>query len=393
MAWGLAMEGLTLEVFRDLHAPQLQAIGFPQSLVPVLFSKLSGGLKDDPGGCLDISPAQSTEVVPSTTGYVLKNRVHLQPDSDVFVIQHVWESDGGANARKQLFDDQELLVKVEGLLGIEPGGASDHDHGTIRDEMVNIVCKQSGKSEKVARRALADSNYDLTPAIVTAEDLTDADCEETETKSEPEISFDEFKHGMMTMTNLATTIPDGDLKYLYEDYLKKKTLAPVEDDNGVVHCGSYSWTDNYTEESIIVTVPLPAGTRKKDIISKIHPRHWTVGVRGSKPIIDRDLTSIVVPDESFWTLDSSEGISMAFQKAHPEESWKSLLVGEVQLSQKEMEKVARIAGRRMAGRVQVAMERMWFVNQTYQAVTPKGQSSFNLGHSLTNGEANPVTWG
>lgn len=363
------MEELSVELFTELHQPQFQAIGFPPPLIPRLFSKLVTKSKEDLSCCFELCSAKTSyghgEVV-SSCGYVLKSKVGLQPKADVFILQHAWESDGREEARKQLLEDPQLLLRVEELLGLQDGRKKEEER--VEDEMVKLVCCQSGKSRRVAHNALTDTSYDLIAAIAAAESLTDTDCGEKESNRQPAPTFEEFKQGMLSTVGLKAAIPDGDLEYLYRDYLKQK---PILDSSGIINCGHYTWVDSDDDGIINVTVPIPLGSKKRDIVSNLRPKHWVFGLRGQKPIIDHTFSSAVIPDESFWTLER-DAVTMSLQKAHPDEKWQSLLVGEVQLGQREVEKLLKLSSHRLTARVDAVMQRMWYVNQTYQAVTPEG---------------------
>ena len=365
---------MTLEVFKALHGPQLQAIGLPDPLVSVLYYKISAkndSAKTDLARCFEFCPAR--DGVLSSTGYALRCRLRLHPVSDVFVVQHAWESDGSRNARKQLCNNPQLLARVETLLGIEQ--LQDGGLEGTQEEMVRTLCTQSGKSEKVVRKALTDTNYDLVAALVLAEGLSDSDCEGTEQNgiSQPQIGFEEFKQGIVALLDPRNDVTDDDLRPLYADYLKEKAAGPVDDASAIVHCGTYSWSDDGSEDGVItVSIPIPAGTSKHDIVSTLRSSHWTFGIRRSKPIIEKEFSRRVIPDECFWTLEGST-VSVSLQKYHVGERWGSLLQGELQLSYKEVERAKWIGEQRLAARVDAVFEKMWFVSQTYQAVTQEGR--------------------
>ncbi len=376
------MEGLTQEGFRELHSPQLQAIGFPEALTAELYSKLSSrsrkGPADDLNRYFDISTEtrSSDEPITSVTGLLLRSKARMLPGSCVFIVPHAWESDGGRYGRQELTKDPQLLVRVERLLGV---GSDEQnqllDFEKVDEELLDLVCSQSEKPRSIARKALLDSGYDVIAALVAVENLSEADCHPRKETARPTISFEEFKRGLTFMADGPASIPDGDARRLYEDYLQKKVSGPVEDDSGWVHCGLYSWREE-EEETVAVTIPLPAGTSKRDLSSKLRVHHWKVEVcertGARRTIFDRDFSASVVPDESFWTLEGSV-MSVTLQKARPGEKWSTLFRDEVQLGQSEVEKLARFARQRLRVRVQRALERMWSVCQTYQAVTPEGQ--------------------
>ena len=51
-----------------------------------------------------------------------------------------------------------------------------------------------------------------------------------------------------------------------------------------------------------VTVPVPPGTRGKDLVVDIRKTKLKLGLRGKTPIIDDDLCKEVKVEDSTWTL-------------------------------------------------------------------------------------------
>lgn len=382
----------SLEQFADLHRAQLHAIGFPLPLVSRLFSRLSAKQKENLDRYFEVCPDKNETL--SACGSVLKCRRSMQALSDVFVLQHWWECDGGQEAREKLMSDPELLERVEGVLGIRgKSGRERKGAEEVRREMVRVVCEQSGKSEAVALKALANSGHDVIAAIISAETLTDKDVSaNTEQSSNPTLSLEEFQKGLSAVSGEpADDIPESLLQGLYDDYIHRAShISVARDEEGWVHCGGYSWKDGGEEGVVSVSVPLPSGTGKRKIVSKISALRWKFGLVGELLMIDGEFSHRVVPDECFWTLDGG-CVSVSVQKGEVEREWGRLLVGEVQLGKEEVERVQKVRKEWVASRVEDVMKKMWFVNQTYQAVTAGGNmklkcllSVFPLSHFLSS---------
>ena len=120
-------------------------------------------------------------------GRVLRCARSLPALSEVFVLQHVWESDGGLEARRALLTDPALLAKVESALGIV--GRGGEEVGQVMEEMTRMVCEQSHSSKAVAQRALTETGHDLIAAIALTPQLTEKDIIE----GRPSLTMDEFR--------------------------------------------------------------------------------------------------------------------------------------------------------------------------------------------------------
>lgn len=56
-----------------------------------------------------------------------------------------------------------------------------------------------------------------------------------------------------------------------------------------------------------VTIPVPQGTRSRDLIVEIKKTKLKVGLKGKEPIIDDELCKDVIVDDSTWTLGAFLG--------------------------------------------------------------------------------------
>ena len=62
----------------------------------------------------------------------------------------------------------------------------------------------------------------------------------------------------------------------------------------------YSWKQ--TLQDVDVVVPVPKGTRARDLVVVIKKKNLTIGLKGKDPILAGDLCQDVKLEESTWTL-------------------------------------------------------------------------------------------
>lgn len=87
----------------------------------------------------------------------------------------------------------------------------------------------------------------------------------------------------------------------------------------------YSWSQGVTE--IVVQVPLPPGTKTKDLDVRIKSKHLYVALKGQPPIVDGELCEKIKVDDSFWGLEDNKFLNINFEKAY-EAIWKCVIVGD-----------------------------------------------------------------
>ena len=81
--------------------------------------------------------------------------------------------------------------------------------------------------------------------------------------------------------------------------------------NGNV-CVGYRWTQELTE--LTVSVELPPGTAKRDVVCKITSDSLEAGLRGQPPIIDGPLHAKTRVDDCMWQLQDSHRLIITIQK-------------------------------------------------------------------------------
>mmetsp|Transcript_24327 Transcript_24327/g.37523 ORF Transcript_24327/g.37523 Transcript_24327/m.37523 type:complete len:330 (-) Transcript_24327:37-1026(-) len=119
-----------------------------------------------------------------------------------------------------------------------------------------------------------------------------------------------------------------------EEEEEDKTPPPVG--NGGTVEGKYIWTQ--TLEEVNVVVPLTDPTlRGRDLDVQIKKQHLRIKLKKeSTPRIDAPLHKAIVLDDSFWTLESSEGLILTLQKLNRMEWWECVCEGDATIDVKKI---------------------------------------------------------
>lgn len=117
-----------------------------------------------------------------------------------------------------------------------------------------------------------------------------------------------------------------------------ETLQEPSVGNGGFVAGKYSWTQTLAEVSI--SVPLPNNTRGRDLNVVMKKNHLKVGLKSTSPtdfIIDAPLTNTILVDDSFWTVEDGNRLSINLQKVNQMEWWDSVCVGHDKIDVKKVQ--------------------------------------------------------
>eukprot|EP00903_Cladosiphon_okamuranus_P012255 g11493.t1 len=108
----------------------------------------------------------------------------------------------------------------------------------------------------------------------------------------------------------------------------------------------YEWTQVLQELSVVV--PVPEGSKSRDVVCDITKSRLRVGLKGQPPIIDGEMYNKVKVDDSFWTLEDGKEISIALQKENQMEWWKCVIKGDAEINtskvQPENSKLSELDG-------------------------------------------------
>ncbi|XP_062000075.1 protein BOBBER 1 [Rosa rugosa] len=124
---------------------------------------------------------------------------------------------------------------------------------------------------------------------------------------------------------------------------KKEKEVEVEEKSGkrVPNKGNgldmekYSWTQSLQEVNIII--PVPAGTKSRDIVYEAKKNRLKFGLKGQPLIIDGELYQSIKPDDCLWSIEDQTAVSILLTKHNQLEWWKALLKGEPEIDTQKVE--------------------------------------------------------
>ncbi|CAJ0873214.1 12985_t:CDS:2, partial [Entrophospora sp. SA101] len=85
----------------------------------------------------------------------------------------------------------------------------------------------------------------------------------------------------------------------------------------------YKWKQ--TLQDVDVTVPVPKGTRARDLNVELKKKNLVVGLKGKPPIIEGELCKEIKVDECTWTIEDQKEIYIHLEKLNKQEWWKNVI--------------------------------------------------------------------
>ncbi|KAI0756907.1 nuclear movement protein nudC [Daedaleopsis nitida] len=129
----------------------------------------------------------------------------------------------------------------------------------------------------------------------------------------------------------------------------------------------YRWTQQLGD--VDITVPVPKGTRARDLTVVIQKKKLSVGLKGKEPIMSGELCKEIKIDDSTWTLEDQESILIHLEKLNQQQWWENVLTHHPKLDttkiQPENSKLSDLDGETRA-----MVEKMMFDNQQKQMGKP-----------------------
>jgi len=123
-----------------------------------------------------------------------------------------------------------------------------------------------------------------------------------------------------------------ELRQKVRAHLEEEAKGPEVVLNGNI-CAGYRWTQELNE--LTVSIELPPGTAKRDVVCKISPTTLECGLRGQPPIVEGRLHDKVKVDDCMWQLQDSHRLIVTLAKLIPDVSfrrwWPKLLSGEAEI--------------------------------------------------------------
>ena len=298
------------EDFLSLHKPQLQSAGLPEHLWKRLYQKLY------PLNSYDIKDVFEIRRCILQDGKMkcsLHAKRKMEKFGDVYIVSHIWTSDGGKEAKQQLLKSPNLLRKLQDVMmrtEVETCFNSELDFYDNMKILMDVFNMEKTRAEEL----LKISDDEIISALMYA-DQDGPKPREKKKLSKQILTFEEFRSGFLS------TVGEGKQQLLSDEYVSKmytryrKDKEQEKDDFlGRAVTSHYSWNED-DDGSINVLISVPPGVKKNQVINKITMNHWVFGVKGSMDkIIDGEFYDGIVSEECFWTFDSPGVVQMTLQK-------------------------------------------------------------------------------
>ncbi|KAG6381128.1 nuclear movement protein nudC [Boletus reticuloceps] len=129
----------------------------------------------------------------------------------------------------------------------------------------------------------------------------------------------------------------------------------------------YTWRQELNEVDIVV--PVPKGTRGKELAVTIQKKKLSVGIKGKDMIMDGELCKEIKVEDSTWTLEDQQSIVIHLEKVNKQQWWENVLIHHPKIDtrkiQPENSKLSELDGETRG-----LVEKMMFDNQQKQMGKP-----------------------
>ncbi|KAG6851172.1 hypothetical protein H0H93_015182 [Arthromyces matolae] len=129
----------------------------------------------------------------------------------------------------------------------------------------------------------------------------------------------------------------------------------------------YVWTQELGE--VDISVPVPKGTRAKDLIVVIAKKKLSVGLKGQDKILEGDLCHDIKVEESTWTIEDNQAVLIHLEKINKERWWENVLTHHPKIDTRKIEPGnSKLSD--LDGETRGMVEKMMFDNQQKQMGKP-----------------------
>ncbi|KAJ3286371.1 hypothetical protein HK104_009064 [Borealophlyctis nickersoniae] len=85
----------------------------------------------------------------------------------------------------------------------------------------------------------------------------------------------------------------------------------------------YRWKQTLVD--VDITVPVPKGTKSRELDIVIKPKNIKVGFKNKEPIFEGELCARINTEESTWLIDNSQEVVIHLEKINKMEWWKNVV--------------------------------------------------------------------
>ncbi|KAJ7786255.1 HSP20-like chaperone [Mycena metata] len=129
----------------------------------------------------------------------------------------------------------------------------------------------------------------------------------------------------------------------------------------------YQWTQELGEVDVVV--PVPKGTRGKDLVVVMQKKKLSVGLKGQDKILEGELCKEIKVEDSTWTLEDNESVLIHLEKINQQQWWENVLTHHPKLDTRKIEPGnSKLSD--LDGETRGMVEKMMFDNQQKQMGKP-----------------------
>ncbi|TFK98799.1 HSP20-like chaperone [Pterulicium gracile] len=129
----------------------------------------------------------------------------------------------------------------------------------------------------------------------------------------------------------------------------------------------YTWRQELGD--VDITVPIPKGTRAKQLNVVMKQNKFTLGLKGEEPIMDGELCKAIKVDDSTWTVEDQEVVLIHLEKVNQQEWWENVLKHHPKIDTRKIEpENSKLSD--LDGETRGMVEKMMFDNQQKQMGKP-----------------------
>ncbi|EGN94965.1 hypothetical protein SERLA73DRAFT_187242 [Serpula lacrymans var. lacrymans S7.3] len=129
----------------------------------------------------------------------------------------------------------------------------------------------------------------------------------------------------------------------------------------------YRWRQELGEVDIIV--PMPKGTRARDLVIVMQKSKLSVGLKGKDKILDGELCKQIKVEDSTWTIEDQEAIHIHLEKLNQQQWWENVLTHHPKIDTRKIQPENSKLGD-LDGETRGMVEKMMFDNQQKQMGKP-----------------------
>ncbi|CAE6480015.1 unnamed protein product [Rhizoctonia solani] len=129
----------------------------------------------------------------------------------------------------------------------------------------------------------------------------------------------------------------------------------------------YQWKQELGDLDLVV--PLPKGTRARDLVVKIAKKRLSAGLKGKEPILEGELCQEIKMEESTWTVEDQQSLHIHLEKVNQWQWWENVLTHHPKLDTRKITpNNSKLSD--LDGETRGMVEKMMYDNQQKQMGKP-----------------------